>query len=437
MGDRGHGMEVFDCLVIGGGPAGATVATLVGAAGFRTLLVEREAMPRPHVGESLMPETYWTLARLGVLDRLRAGGFHRKLGVQFVSPGGHSSQPFVFSQHDPRECSSTWHVKRADFDQLLFENAAEQGAICRDRTKVLSLEFTDTSAGPYGGGERPHRVLLQTASGERRWCSARVVVDASGQQAFVANRLGLRQMNPTLRKAAIWGHFRFPADAAHDVSHFTTILHTSGKQAWFWSIPLAADLVSVGLVSDHAYLLRQSEPPETTFFRHVDECPGIRERLETASLEHGLRVAKEFSYRSTKAAGDGWVLVGDAYGFIDPVYSTGVLLALKSGELAADCIVAGLQTGDVTEAQLGRWVPRYDRSVTLFRKLVHAFYTKEFSFADFLREHPEHQGNLTDLLIGRAFHDGADAIFDDLDPALARATSSHPLSSLQTLAERT
>jgi flavin-dependent dehydrogenase len=136
-------------------------------------------------------------------------------------------------------------------------------------------------------------------------------------------------------------------------------------------------------------------------------------------------VAKEFSYTTTRHAGDGWVLVGDDFGFLDPIYSTGVFLALRSGELAADDIVAGLKSGDLSARQLSRWTADFKRGVSLFRKLVDAFYTVEFSFAKFLKEHPEHHRNLTDPLIGRAFYDGAGRIFDDLEPALeaARTTS--------------
>ena len=195
--------EQFDCVVIGGGPAGSTVGALVAEAGFSTLILEREWFPRPHVGESLMPETYWVFERLGVLDKLRASAYPRKVGVQFVSRSGRESQPFLFRTHDPRECSVTWHVDRGEFDQLLFDNAAEKGADCRCGARVRDIVFE---------GDRAVGVVVQAAPSDTnaatKTINAKVVVDATGQRGLISNKLGIRRVNPQLRKAAIWGHFR-------------------------------------------------------------------------------------------------------------------------------------------------------------------------------------------------------------------------------------
>ena len=401
--------SLYDCVVIGGGPAGTTAAALVADAGFSTLLVERERMPRFCVGESLMPETYWTLERLGVLEKMKASSFVRKVGVQFVSPSGRESQPFFFDRHDPRDCSQTWHVERADFDMLLFENARDKGAECRDQTRVLDITIQDAP---------PHSIQIQDAAGASRSLFAKVVVDATGQHAFLANRLGLRVTDPQLRKAAIWGYYRGAKRNGKRSPELTTILHTEEKRNWFWYIPMSNDMVSVGLVGDRDDLLRSTDSPDVVYRAEQLRCPGLQERVIGAELVGRLRVAKEFSYTTSDHVGNGWVLVGDAYGFIDPIYSTGVFLALKSGEMAADCIVEGLRVGDISAEQWGKWTAEYDAGVLLFRKLVQAFYTREFSIASFVKAHPEHQDNLTDLLIGRAFASGAGRIFEDLDPAI-------------------
>lgn len=399
----------YDCVIIGGGPAGSTVAALVADAGFTTLLVEREKMPRFHVGESLMPETYWTLSRLGVLDRLKKSQFIRKVGVQFVGASGRESQPFLFSQHDPRESSQTWHVERSVFDWILFENAGEKGAVCHDQTRVIDVSLSSN---------RPHKLQLQDVEGQRFNVWSRAIVDATGQQAFLANRLGLKVDNPNLRKAAIWGYYR--GAQRNGVEEFTTILHTENKRCWFWYIPMSDDLVSVGLVGDNEDLLKRSGCPDDVFAEERRRCPGLRERLRNSQLTGPLHVAKEFSYCTKEAAGDGWVLVGDAYGFIDPIYSTGVFLALKSGEMAADCLIEGFHMGDLSANKLSEWTLPYESGLLLFRKLVGAFYTNEFSFAEFIQRHPEHKSNLTDLLIGRAFSDHANRIFQDLDQELGQ-----------------
>ena len=398
--------SAYDCIVIGGGPAGSTTAALVAEAGFQTLLVEREEMPRFHVGESLMPEAYWTFQRLGVLDKMKHSPFVKKVSVQFVSHTGAESQPFFFKQHDPRECSATWQVERAEFDKLLFDNAAEKGADCFDQTRVLEVLFA---------GQRARGVRLQQTAGATREVAARVVVDATGQQAFLANRLGIKVDNPSLKKAAIWGYYKNARRDPGEHGGATVILHTQGKQSWFWWIPLSGDITSIGVVADRDDLLRGRGTPSEVFQDELVKCPALVEWLMDAELVSDFRVLKEFSYHTTKHAGDGWVLVGDAWGFIDPIYSSGVFFALKSGELAADAIIEGLHDRDTSGEQLGKWTRDFGEGTQWVRKLVEVFYDNNFSFGRFMRDHPQHRGNLTDLLIGRIFYDGAGRIFDDMD----------------------
>lgn len=417
----------YDCVVIGAGPAGGTAAALVSEQGNRTLLVEREKMPRFHVGESLMPEVYWTLKRLGVLEQVKAKGqFTPKNGVQFVTHLGKESRPFFFQEHDDRECSLTWHVKREDFDQILFENAAEKGADCRDQTRVTHIELNE---------QGPHRVDLQTADGSHESVTAKVLIDASGQQSLISNKLNMKDFDPELKKAAIWGYFEnAKRNGVEGEAEVTCILNTSEKKAWFWYIPLADGTVSVGLVSDNDYLLKGRGRPRDTYFEEMENCEGIKNRLADAKLVGDVRVAKEFSYKSRQHAGDGWVLVGDAYSFIDPVYSSGVFLALKSGEMAADAVNEGLANGDLSAAQLSKWAGVYDEGMKLFRKLVGAFYTDEFSFADFLKKYPQYKGHLTDLLIGRVYGESNPGeMFEELDPWLEHSRKGTLASYVQTL----
>lgn len=399
----------YDCVVMGGGPAGSTAAALVAESGFKVLLVEREKMPREHVGESLMPETYWIFKRLGVLEKLKASTYSKKVGVQFVNNTGKESAPFFFRSHDDRECSETWHVDRAEFDQMLLENAAQKGADCHDGTRVLDVQFE---------GEQAVGVRLQLASGETQDVAARVVVDATGQQTLLGSKLGLRRVNPDLRKAAIWGHFRGAYRDEEGGGVKTAILHTEANQSWFWYIPQANDSVSVGVVGDRNYLLKDRGTPTEVFQEELQICAKIGEWLKDAKLADTLRVDKEFSYSTDRSAGNGWVLVGDAWGFIDPVYSSGVYFALKSAELAADCIVEGLNANDVSEAVLGRWLQEFGERSNLLRKLVFAFYSGNFRVGQFVKEYPQHRKELVDLLIGRISEGCRGQIFDDLEPWL-------------------
>ena len=346
---------------------------------------------------------------------MRKRSFPPKVGVQFVSSSTKESAPFFFHDHDPRESSQTWHVERAEFDNILFKNAAAKGADCRDGSRVLDIELN---------GNDGSKVTFQSSDGEKHTVHAKVVVDATGQQAMLANRLGLIEVNEKLKKASIWTYYR-GAERSEDPDRNTTIiLHTEDKACWFWYIPLADDVVSVGLVGDHKQLLKGRGTPEEIFASELAKCPGVQRRIANAKRQGDFNVAKEFSYTTKQHAGDGWVLVGDAFGFIDPVYSSGVFLALKSGEMAADAIVAGLGKNDVSATQLASWTPEFKAGMVWIRKLVHAFYTNEFSFGKFMKMHPEYAGNLTDLLIGRVFEEGVGKIFEDMDPAIEEAKST-------------
>jgi len=395
---------------MGGGPAGSTVATLVARAGIKTLLVEREKLPRPSVGESLMPETYWIFERLGVLNQLQSSSYAKKVGVQFVNKTGKESAPFFFCSHDERECSQTWHVDRAEFDKMLWDNAVEAGARCFDSTRVLDVLLD---------GQRATGVRLQSADSSRKDVTAKVVVDATGKQAVLGSKLGVRRVDPYLRKAAIWGHFRGGQRDKQGGGVKTVILQTRENRSWFWYIPQRDDLISVGVVGDSDYLLKGRGSPAEVFQEELQGCATLGRWLAEAQPADELRIDKEFSYSTDRAAGEGWVLVGDAWGFIDPVYSSGVFFALKSAELAADSIIEGLRKNDVSAESLGRWLPHFAERAGLLRKLVNAFYSGDFRVGKFVAEFPQHRKELVDLLIGRIFEGSREQIFDDLEPWLA------------------
>jgi flavin-dependent dehydrogenase len=412
----------YDVIVIGGGPSGSTTAALVADAGYRTLLLERDVEPRRKVGESLMPETYWVFERLGVLEGLKKGPFVEKVGVQFVSSSGKESSPFLFTRHDPRECGRTWHVERAKFDQFLLDNAAKKGVEVHRGARVLEVVFEGDRATGVRLALDGAVASATSANGvQSNLIRAQVIVDASGQAGLLGARFALRQPNPKFRKAAIWGHFRGSRRDVIDDGVMTVCFRTQSNRSWFWHIPLSNDIVSIGVVSDADYFFRPGAgTPDELFAQEVADCPAMAKRLEGAEKVAGLDVVKEYSYTTGRSSGDGWVLVGDSWGFIDPIYSSGVWFALKSGQLAADAIIEGLRKGDTSEAQLGKWVPDFARGTSWVRKLAEAWYCGQFRVGKFIREYPHHVGPMTDILIGRIFHPEAGQIFDDLDPWLER-----------------
>ena len=404
--------EQYDCIIVGGGPAGSSAATIVSQGGFDTLLLERETMPRYHIGESLMPEAFWCFERLGVLDQMRNSDYVRKVSVQFVSSTGKESQPFFFKQHDPRECSSTWQVERAEFDHMLFKNAAANGASCVDQARVMDVLMD---------GDRAVGVTVQTSDGTSKEVRAKVVVDATGLQAVIAHRMGLRRDEEDLKKIAIWSYFENAERDPGEHGGATIILHTEKKDSWFWFIPLRNGITSVGVVGDRSYMLEDRGSPEQTFADELALCPAMQRRLALSTNIEKYRVAREFSYTTTQQSGDGWVLVGDAMGFIDPIYSSGVYFALQSGIMAADVVVTGLRNDDTSATQLASWVDEFKEGTQWIRKLVDVYYCNPFSMGRFLKMYPQYIGNITDLLIGRIFYEGAGAVFQDLDPAMQMA----------------
>lgn len=402
----------YDCIVVGGGPGGSTAAAIVAEQGHSVLLIERDTVPREHVGESLMPEAYWIFERLGIVHEMDRVGFTRKHGVQFVSSSGKESKPFIFADHDDRPSKESWHVKRNLFDKLIYDTAYNRGATCIDNTRVVDIDIRKKG---------PHKLEIQTAEGKTQEVMGKVIVDASGQSAMIANRMGIKDVYPDLKKAAIWGYFEGAKRAGGGNPEVTCILQTESKDAWFWYIPLYDGTVSVGLVGDNEFLLKRGGAPQQTFEAEMKNCKGIQNRLADATQKGRLQIAKEFSYTTSTKAGDGWVLVGDAGGFIDPIYSSGVFLALKSGLMAGEAVAEGLAKNDVSAKQLGRWEREFESGVTWIRKLVRAYYTKEFSIAAFIKEHPQHAGNLTDLLIGRVYEGSPGKIFEDMDPWIEKA----------------
>ena len=383
-------------IVIGGGPSGTTAATLIAQRGYKVRLLEREHFPRFHIGESLIPQTYWVMKRLNMLNKMKSSEFVKKYSVQFVGSSGRLSEPFYFLDHKPHESSQTWQVRRSDFDQRMLENAIEHGVDVQQGVRVLEVLFE---------GERAVGVRVQDdAGGEERIERADVIVDASGQSSMIMGKLGLREWDPDLKKAAVWTYWEgAQRDTGRDEGA-TVVLQIQGKKGWFWYIPLHDNIVSVGAVADHNYLFknRESKDFEAIYHEEVEKCPAVKQRISIGKRVAPYRAAKDYSYRSRRAAGDGWVMVGDAFGFLDPLYSSGVLLALKSGELAADAVCEGLAKGDTSAAQLGKWEADYVRGMERMRSLVCAYYAG-ISFGKFVAKHPHRKGDITDLLIGDLF----------------------------------
>jgi flavin-dependent dehydrogenase len=396
-----------DVVVIGGGPAGSTASTLIAQQGKRVRLFEREHFPRFHIGESLIPCTYFVLERLNMLPKMKRSPFVKKYSVQFINEHGKLSEPFYFVEHRDHPSSQTWQVLRSELDEMLLQNSREHGVQVEEGVHVLSVLWE---------GERAVGVRIKREDGTQEEVWAKVVVDASGQSSVIMDRLNLREWDPVLKKAALWTYWEGAyRDTGRDEGA-TLVIQVKGKNGWFWYIPQHDNVISVGVVASYEYLFknRPGKTHEQIYFEEVERCPGLLPRLAGAKRAAPFRAAKEYSYRAKKAAGDGWVLVGDAFGFLDPLYSSGVLLALRSGQMAADAVVEGLAKGDTSGAQLGKWEPAFVQGMERMRRLVCAYYDG-FSFGRFVKRFPHLKGLVTDLLIGDLFKDEVDQVWPAME----------------------
>lgn len=413
-------MNRYDAIVIGAGPSGSTAAAVLASKGRRVLAIEREKFPRYHVGESLIPYTYFPLERIGMIERMKKSHFPSKYSVQFVGRSGNLSQPFYFFEHLKHEAACTWQVLRSEFDQMLMDNAREKGVEVLEETKVTETIDED---GTVTG------VRAKAKDGGTLEFRAPITIDASGRDSLSMLRNNWRVRDDQLKKISIWTYYKGALrDPGRDEG--ATTIASIPERGWFWYIPLPDDMVSVGVVAESDYLYRDTRDLEEIFLREVTNNRWIEKHLAIGRRTEPLRVTGEFSYRSRYTAADGLVLTGDAFGFLDPVFSSGLFFALRGGELVADAVDAALTAGDYSAGRFNDYANEMCSGMEAMRRLVYAFYDHGFSFADLMKEHPDLSPDLTDCLIGNLSRD-----FEPLFKAVSKfAAVPDPLSHGRPLA---
>ena len=370
----------YDAVIIGGGPGGSTVATLLARAGRKVLVVEREKFPRFHVGESMLPFSLPIFDRLGVHDKIRAAGFMEKYGAFFWNEDNGTTRSVVFAEARDTRHPKAYQVKRAEFDDLLLKHSASCGAEVREETSVEDVLFE---------GGRAVGVRVRGAGAAPEEIRAKVVVDASGQGAVLSRKLGLRRFDPKLKRAALFAHYE--GIVWPEGSRKGDILLPIDNGIWYWIIPFSDGTCSVGGVFDPAAVrFAEGASVEARYDEMLGRSPRMQELLAGARRVSGIHGVSDYSSTSEKLAGDGWVLVGDAAAFLDPVFSTGVFLALATGERAAQTIDRALaRRGRVDGRDFAKYGREAERMWARFRRFVYGFYDPVFFEAFCTPEPPE------------------------------------------------
>lgn len=382
----------FDVLVIGGGPAGASSAAILAEYGHRVLVLEREKFPRYHVGESMIPFTYGPMERLGLIPLMKKSAFQKKYSVVFISPNGRASQPFYFfNRYDKDTVAQTWQVLRSEFDEILLRHARTKGAEVLEEITVKEL---------LRDGVKVAGVRAVKKSGEVVEFRAPITLDCTGKESFTAVRNGWRTKDPYLNKVAVWTYYK-GSKREPGLDEGQTAVAYVPEKGWFWHIPQHNDMVSVGVVAEGKYLTRDGvREPEQIFKREVEQNLWIKDHLSVGQQVGPYHVTSEYSYHSRHCGCEGLLLVGDAFAFLDPVFSSGLMLALKSGVMAGDEVHRALVEKNFAPQRFEAYANYMRQGVENMRKLVYAFYDPNFSFKQVIDKYPEAGGEITDCLSG-------------------------------------
>jgi len=360
---------LYDVAIIGGGPAGSTAATLLAKAGRRVIVFEREKFPRFHIGESLLPFSMNTFDRLGVREKLDAN-FLPKYGGEIVSACGTKGVKFYFKDGFRSKRDRAYQVTRSEFDKVLLDHSRENGAEVREETEVTKLEFCSDRV----------KIDIANADGTKSQIEARYLLDCSGRQTMLGGLFNVKMTYGHLQKFSLFAHYENVERLSGKDA--TLIRMVRSLDRWFWLIPLSETRTSVGVVMDTKTFTDEKLAPQVALEKFIAEQPLMHERMKNAVRVSPVYSAGDYSYRNRQLTGDRWLMVGDAAGFIDPVFSSGVFLAIMSAEKAADTLEQVLQNERRRRRLFAQYARAVNRVMDIYLTFVNAWYERSREFLE-------------------------------------------------------
>lgn len=385
-------MSDFDVVIIGGGPAGSTAGSYLSQGGLSCLILEREKFPRPHVGESLVPSTTIVFREIGFLDTMEEAGFPKKYGATWTAGEGkayydhdweglgdeyHAQIRFEERKQEGVGQNYTYHVDRGKFDHLLLQHAAGLGAEVREEASVTEVDFDS---------EAPNVVVSYRQNGEASTVRARMVIDASGRRAFLGNRLGLKVVDPVFDQYAIHSWFEgFDRGDGPD-SDFIAIHFLPSRNTWVWQIPITDTITSCGLVTQKEHFKSAKGDYEGFFWDCMGQRPDLVEKLRSSERIRPFSTEGDYSYAMTQFCGDRFVLIGDAARFVDPIFSSGVSIAMSSAKFASSSILAAAEAGDFAEERFSEYATTMTNGTRTWYEFISLYYRLNVTFTFFLND---------------------------------------------------
>jgi geranylgeranyl reductase family protein len=358
--------QLYDVAIIGGGPAGSTAATLLARAGRRVIMLERDKFPRFKIGESLLPFSMKAFSRLGLQEKFVRAGFMEKFGGEMVGACSEEGVKFYFKDGFGSQTDRAYQVTRAQFDKVLLDHARENGVEVHEETTVESVDFSADQV----------QLRAKAKDGAATELRARYLIDASGRNSVVGSKFKLKKNYEHLQKVSIFAHYDGVTRDPGIDGTLTRLVRAHDR--WFWMIPLSEERISIGVVLDTAVYKNARQTPEEFLEQSLADQPVINNRMHAAVRATPVSVAADFSYRNSKLAGERWLLAGDAAGFIDPVFSSGVFLAVMAGEKAADTLQVVLDHPQKRRRLFAQYERAVQRAMKVYLRFVNAWYSKEF-----------------------------------------------------------